>query len=83
MPVAIAFFGAAVAMLLIRALTLREAYEAVEWPILILLGALIPVSEALRTTGGTDLIAGWLSAPRRRAAADRRAGADHGRRRWR
>jgi di/tricarboxylate transporter len=28
---------------------------------LILLGALIPVSEAVRTTGGTDLIAGWLS----------------------
>ena len=29
-------------------LTLREAYAAIEWPILILLGALIPVSEALR-----------------------------------
>ncbi|HET9903708.1 MAG TPA: SLC13 family permease [Xanthobacteraceae bacterium] len=60
-PVAIAFFSAAVAMLLVRALTLREAYEAMEWPILVLLGALIPVSDALRTTGGTDLIAGWLS----------------------
>ena len=61
-PVAIAFFGAAVAILLIRALTLREAYEVIEWPLLIMLGALIPVSDALRTTGGTDLIAGWLSA---------------------
>jgi di/tricarboxylate transporter len=61
MPVAIAFFGAAVVMLLIRALSLREAYEVVEWPILVLLGALIPVSDALRTTGGTDLIAGWLA----------------------
>ena len=60
-PVAIAFFGAAVAILLIRALTLREAYDVVEWPLLIMLGALIPVSDALRTTGGTDLIAGWLS----------------------
>ena len=45
-----------------RALTLREAYEAIDWPILIMLGALIPVSDALRTTGGTDLIAGLLSA---------------------
>jgi di/tricarboxylate transporter len=27
-----------------------------------MLGALIPVSDALRSTGGTDLIAGWLSA---------------------
>jgi di/tricarboxylate transporter len=48
-------------MALFRVLTLKEAYEAIEWPILVLLGALIPVSEALRTTGGTELIAGWLS----------------------
>jgi di/tricarboxylate transporter len=60
-PVAIAFFGAAVIILLIKALTLREAYEVVEWPILVMLGALIPVSDALRTTGGTDIIADWLS----------------------
>jgi di/tricarboxylate transporter len=61
-PVTTAFFGAAVIILLVRALTLREAYDAVDWPILVMLGALIPVSDALRTTGGTDLIAGWLSA---------------------
>ena len=60
-PVAIAFFGAAVILLLARSLSLREAYDAIEWPILIMLGALIPVSDALRTTGGTDLIAAWLS----------------------
>ena len=61
LPVAIAFFAAAVALLVTRALSLREAYETMEWPILILLGALIPVSEAVRTTGASDLIAGWLS----------------------
>lgn len=59
--VPVAFFGAAVAMLLVGALRLDEAYAAVDWPVLVLLGALIPVSEALRTTGGTDLVAGWLS----------------------
>ena len=59
--VAIGFFGAAVAMLVLQLLTLREAYEAIEWPVLILFGALIPVSEALQTTGATDLVAGWLS----------------------
>src|SRR5690606_17038414 len=48
-PVAIAFFGAAVLLLLFRALSLREAYEVIDWPILILLGALIPISEAIRT----------------------------------
>jgi di/tricarboxylate transporter len=60
-PVVIAFFGAAVLLLLAGSLTLREAYDAIEWPILVMLGALIPVSDALRTTGGTDLIAVWLS----------------------
>jgi di/tricarboxylate transporter len=29
--------------------------------VIVLLGALIPVSEAIRTTGGTELVAGWLS----------------------
>jgi di/tricarboxylate transporter len=61
-PVAVAFFGAAVVLLALRALAMREAYETVEWSVLVLLGALIPVSEAIRTTGGTDLIAGWLAA---------------------
>jgi di/tricarboxylate transporter len=61
-PVAIAFFGAAAAVMLTGALPPREAYDHVEWPILIMLGALIPVSEALQKTGGTDLIANWLSA---------------------
>ena len=61
LPVAIAFFGAGVLLVLFGSLTLREAYETIEWPILVMLGCLIPVSEAIRTTGGTDLIAGWLS----------------------
>jgi len=62
LPVAIAFFGAAVLLLLVRAVGLREAYAEMEWPILVLLAALIPVSDTLRTTGATDLFAAWLSA---------------------
>ncbi len=61
-PVAVAFFGAAALVMLTGALPVREAYAHIEWPILIMLGALIPVSEALQTTGGTELIANWLSA---------------------
>jgi di/tricarboxylate transporter len=61
LPITIAFFGAAVLLILLGALSLREAYDTIEWPLLIMLGALIPVSEAIRTTGGTELIAGWLS----------------------
>ncbi|MEA1832046.1 SLC13 family permease [Methylobacterium durans] len=60
-PVAMGFFGAAVALLLLRVLTMEEAYETIEWPVIVLLGALIPVSDAVRTTGGTDLVAGWMS----------------------
>ena len=61
-PVTVAFFGAAIGMVLAGALTLREAYDAIDWPILILIGALIPVSEAVQATGGTELIAAWLAA---------------------
>jgi di/tricarboxylate transporter len=60
-PVAFAFFAAAAALLLFRVMTMHEAYGTIEWSLLVLLGALIPVSEAIRTTGGTDLVAGWLS----------------------
>jgi len=61
LSVGVAFFGAALLTILLGSLTLREAYETVEWPILIMLGALIPVSDAIRTTGGTDVIAAALS----------------------
>jgi len=61
LPIAIAFFGAAVTVMLIRSLSLREAYDSIEWPIIVMLGALIPVSDSLRTTGGTEVIAGVLS----------------------
>ncbi len=60
-PVSIAFFTAAVLMVLTGAVTLRQVYQTVDWPIIILLATLIPVSDALRTTGGSDLIASWLS----------------------
>lgn len=60
-PVSIAFFGAAVLLLALRAMSMREAYDTVEWPVIVLLAALIPVSEAIRTTGGTELVAGWLA----------------------
>jgi di/tricarboxylate transporter len=61
LPVAIAFFGAAALIMLAGVLPAREAYARIEWPILIMIGALIPVSDSLRTTGATDLIAAWLS----------------------
>lgn len=60
-PVAVAFFAAAGLMMATGALPLREAYDGVEWPILIMLGALIPVSQTLRTTGASDVLATGLA----------------------
>ncbi len=61
-PVQIAFFAAAVGVVLVGALPLKDAYDSIEWPILVLLAALIPVSDALRSTGVTDLLAGAIAA---------------------
>jgi len=61
LPVAPAFFTAAVLMVLTGALPLRDLYNQVDGPILVMLACLIPVSESLQSTGGTDLVAGWLT----------------------
>jgi len=60
-PVAPAFFAAAVAMVLTRSVPIREVYGHLDAPILVMLACLIPVSDSLRTTGGTELIANFLS----------------------
>lgn len=60
-PVALAFFAAAGGMILFGAVPVREAYDEIEWPILVMFAALIPVSDTLSTTGATGLIAEALS----------------------
>jgi di/tricarboxylate transporter len=60
-PAAVAFVAGTALLALFRVLTLKEIYDSIEWPILILLGALIPVGEAVHSTGATDLLAGWIS----------------------
>lgn len=60
-PVPIAFFAAAVAMVLFNVIPLRDVYGAIDGPILVMLAALIPVSDSLRGTGATDVISGWLA----------------------
>jgi di/tricarboxylate transporter len=60
-PVAIAFLAAALAIVLLRLLPVGETYSAIEWPILVMIGAMIPVGEAVAKTGTADLIANELS----------------------
>ena len=47
-------------MVLLKFVPPREIYESVDWPVILLLGAMIPVGEALETTGATQLIAGVM-----------------------
>jgi di/tricarboxylate transporter len=61
LPVSITFLAAAVAMIVSGVLKPQEAYDAIEWPILVLIGALIPVSGSLQGTGATDVAAQWLA----------------------
>jgi di/tricarboxylate transporter len=60
LPVAVAFFAAALGMVVFRAIPLADIYKSVDGPILVMLATLIPVSDSLRTTGGSELIANWL-----------------------
>ncbi|KPQ21614.1 MULTISPECIES: SLC13 family permease [unclassified Halomonas] len=57
LPAAVALSSAALISLLIGVLPLREAYQSIDGPVIVLLGAMIPVGEALETSGGADLIA--------------------------
>jgi di/tricarboxylate transporter len=59
-PAQIAFTAAVLLMVVSKIVNLREAYESVDWTIIILLGAMIPVGAALETTGGAQLIAGSI-----------------------
>ena len=59
-PAAVSFVAAVVLMVVLKIVSLREAYESIDWPIIILLGAMIPVGEALETTGGAQLVANSL-----------------------
>lgn len=62
LPAAVAFVGAVLAIAVLRLLPLSELYAAIDWPVIVLLGAMIPVTQALQTTGGTELVAGWIAA---------------------
>ena len=56
-----AFGGAILAMALTRCVPIRDLYDNIEWPIIILLAAMIPVGNALVSTGGSAKIVGMLT----------------------
>jgi len=62
MPAAIVFLLVAAGMVLLGVLKPDEAYTSIEWSVIVLLAAMLPVGMALETTGVAALIAGWLLA---------------------
>ena len=59
-PIHIAFVLAVVILVLLDTIRLDEVYASIDWPIIVLLGAMLPVGEALETTGGTTLVANGI-----------------------
>ncbi|WP_282606846.1 SLC13 family permease [Pelagibius sp. Alg239-R121] len=55
LPIALA--GVVIAYVLLKIMPLRQIYDFVEWPVIVLLACLIPIGQALETSGGTALIA--------------------------
>lgn len=60
LPVQVAFTMAALAMVLSGVLPVKEVYRSVDWPVIVLLGAMLPVGAALEATGGAALIASLI-----------------------
>lgn len=60
MPPAIAFMCSVLAVTLLQIMPLRAVYQVVDWPVIVLLAALIPVANAMQSTGAADLIASAL-----------------------
>ncbi|ABM20529.1 potassium transporter TrkA [Marinobacter sp. EVN1] len=58
----VALVACAVAMVLAGLLEASDAYKAIDWSVVVLLAAMIPVGQALETTGGADLIASQILA---------------------
>ncbi|HEA17043.1 MAG TPA: SLC13 family permease [Pseudoalteromonas prydzensis] len=60
LPAAVSFAIGVLASMVVKTVPLRQVYEAIDWPVIVLLAALIPVAGAMEATGTADLIACFL-----------------------
>lgn len=56
-PVHVSFTLAAVVMILTGIIPLKDIYESIEWPVIVMLGAMLPLGDALETTGAAQTVA--------------------------
>ena len=61
LPMTISFVGAALAYVLIGILPTRDIYREIDWPVIVLLAAMMPLSKSLRETGCAELVANHLA----------------------
>lgn len=61
LPAAVSLVAALLGMVLARVTTVREVYEAIDWQVIVLLAAMIPVGGALDGTGAARLLAEGLA----------------------
>ncbi|EJB05708.1 di-/tricarboxylate transporter [Rhizobium leguminosarum bv. trifolii WSM597] len=61
LPPDIAFAGVVLVLALLNHLNIRQAMADLNWPIIIMLAAMIPIGQAVASTGAAAIIAGWLS----------------------
>ncbi|GAB5500294.1 MAG: SLC13 family permease [Pseudohongiellaceae bacterium] len=62
LSIQLALGAATVAMALGKIIPIREFYQGVDWPVVVLLGAMIPLGAALESTGTTDLLVAGILA---------------------
>jgi di/tricarboxylate transporter len=58
---ATALAGVVVAYVFLDIVPIRNVYDHIEWPVIVLLGSMIPLGVALENSGGTTLIATWIT----------------------
>lgn len=61
-PAAISFVAAAMLMIILRFIPGEEVYRSIDWPVIVLLAAMIPVGRSFGDTGASVIAADWLSA---------------------
>lgn len=60
LPAAISFAAGMLAFMALRIVPLRSVYNSIDWTVIVLLGAMIPVAGAMADTGAADMLAGLL-----------------------
>jgi len=53
----VAFTGGVIALVVFGQIPIRELYQGIEWPVIVLLGAMVPVGSAMEISGANDLLA--------------------------